>query len=51
MSVYVIVYVCFFFVVKKEVTKKNAEEKIKSTGKNSTAKRKWKERVSYGCVS
>jgi len=44
----------FFFVVRKEVKKKDVEEKIKSTGtgkKKSTAKRKWKETVSYDCVS
>jgi len=29
----VIVYVCFFFVVRKEVKKEETEEKIKSTGK------------------
>jgi len=39
------------FVLRKEVKKKDAEEKIKSTGKKSTAKLKWKETVSYDCVS
>jgi len=53
--VYVIMFMSvFFFVVRKEVKKKDVEEKIKSTGtgkKKSTAKRKWKETVSYDCVS
>jgi len=35
MSVYIIFYVCFFFVVRKEVKKENAE---KNTGKKHYSK-------------
>jgi len=40
------------FGVRKEVKKKDAEgKKLKVREKKSTAKRQWKETVSYDCVS
>ena len=40
------------FVVRKEVQKQDAEEKIKSTGKKEYSETQiWKETVSYDCVS
>jgi len=40
------------FVERKEVKKKNCEKKtLKAREKNSTAKRKWKETISYAGVS
>ena len=48
--VHVIVYVRFFFVC-CEKRRKMPKKKIKVPEKKSTAKRKWKETVSYDCVS
>jgi len=51
--VYVIVYMCFFFVCcEKGVKKQDVEEKINSTGiKEYSEMQIWKETVSYDCAS